>query len=248
MAEIGLKVLSLAGNVLAGAIGIVQSVTGTKPPKDPADHQWQKPSPTDRKDTTTSLSSNYTPPKMLKLNVCPVRSPCPMVNALANHGYLPRSGRSVSLARLITGCREGINLSPEATLIVGLKALQASSTWFPPFTFNLDDLNKHGVIEHDGSLSRKDTAQGDNHTFAPEVWAIVAAHFGTDQQTISIETAAAARKDRLDRAPAMNPDFKMSPDDVRFSLIETALYLGVFGRGTEGFARTEWVRTLFGEY
>ena len=171
-----------------------------------------------------------------------------MVNALANHGYLPRSGRSVSLARLITGCRAGINLSPEATLIVGLKALQASSTWFPPFTFNLDDLNKHGVIEHDGSLSRKDTAQGDNHTFAPEVWAIVAAHFGTDQQTISIETAAAARKDRLDRAPAMNPDFKMSPDDVRFSLIETALYLGVFGRGTEGFARTEWVRTLFGEY
>ena len=71
------------------------------------------------------------------------RSPCPMVNALANHGYLPRDGKDVSLATLIKGAKEGVNLAPDATLLVGLKALQTSSTghWL---SFHLDDLSKHG--------------------------------------------------------------------------------------------------------
>lgn len=66
-----------------------------------------------------------------------------MVNALANHGYLPRDGKDISLATLIKGAKEGINLAPDATLLVGLKALQTSSTgnWL---SFHLDDLNKHG--------------------------------------------------------------------------------------------------------
>ncbi len=64
-----------------------------------------------------------------------------MVNALANHGYLPRDGKGISLPRLITGAKQGINLAPDASLIVGLKALQTSSSFL---AFNLDDLNKHG--------------------------------------------------------------------------------------------------------
>ena len=66
-----------------------------------------------------------------------------MVNALANHGYLPRDGKDVSLATLIKGAKEGVNLAPDATLLVGLKALQTSSTghWL---SFHLDDLSKHG--------------------------------------------------------------------------------------------------------
>lgn len=66
-----------------------------------------------------------------------------MVNALANHGYLPRDGRDVSLARLISAFKEAINLAPDATLLVGIKALQTSTTG-NPFTFHLDDLAKHG--------------------------------------------------------------------------------------------------------
>jgi len=164
------------------------------------------------------------------------------VNALANHGYLPRDGKDISLATLIKGAKEGINLAPDATLLVGLKALQTSSTgnWL---SFHLDDLNKHGIIEHDGSLSRKDAYSGDNHTFAPEVWATVASHFTQDK--ISIETAALARKNRLTDASNANPEIQLTPDAIRFSFIETSLYLYVLGEGTDGNARTEWVRTLF---
>ncbi|KAK3328253.1 Chloroperoxidase [Cercophora scortea] len=216
MSSFGLKVFTVVSKALSAVIILAQGIFGGS--KDAADHSWQKPSPTDR------------------------RSPCPMVNALANHGYLPRDGKSVSLARLIVGCKEGINLAADATILVGLKALQTSTTG-NPLTFNLDDLSKHGVIEHDGSLSRNDVASGDNHTFAPEIWATVAAHFTED--TISIETAAQARKDRLAAAPKLNPAFSMSDDDKRFSFIETSLYLRVFGHGTDGHAKTQWVRTLF---
>jgi len=66
-----------------------------------------------------------------------------MINALANHGYLPRDGKNVSLADLIAGFKDAINLAPDATLIVSLKALQASSTG-KLLTIHLSDLNKHG--------------------------------------------------------------------------------------------------------
>ncbi|KAM7204753.1 Chloroperoxidase [Naviculisporaceae sp. PSN 640] len=208
------KALSLLSPVIEGVFKVGNLFKG----KDTEDHGYREPLPTDR------------------------RSPCPMVNALANHGYLPRDGKNVSLAQIVSGAKAGVNLGSDAGLLVGLKALQASSTgnWL---TLHLDDLSKHGVIEHDGSLSRKDIFFGDNHTFAPEIWATVAAHF--EGELISIETAAKARKDRLAVAPTQNPEFDLPDDAERFSFIETSLYLGIFGEGTEGNARTEWVRTLF---
>ncbi|GAB1314495.1 hypothetical protein MFIFM68171_04705 [Madurella fahalii] len=185
--SIGLKALSPFSSILSSAVEAILAVA--RRGKKPADHSWQTPSPTDR------------------------RSPCPMINALANHGYLPHDGKDVSLARLVSALKEAINLAPDATLLVGVKALQTSTTG-KRWTFHLDDLAKHGVIEHDGSLSRRDFSSGDNSAFAPEVWAAVASHFA-GAETISIETAARARRER------------------------------VFGSGTEGLARTEWVRILF---
>ena len=117
MTSLAVKVLPLFGKVLNGAIAVVQTITGKK--KDPnVDHSWHPPTPTDR------------------------RSPCPMLNALANHGYLPRDGKDVSLADLVNGFKESINLAPEATFLVTVKALQGSSTG-NFLTLHLDDLNKH---------------------------------------------------------------------------------------------------------
>ncbi|KAF6828103.1 hypothetical protein CPLU01_08700 [Colletotrichum plurivorum] len=170
------------------------------------------------------------------------RSPCPMVNTLANHGYLPRNGLNVSLADLITGFTAAVNLDPAATTLVGQKALLTSTTGNNA-TFNLDDLNTHGIIEHDGSLSRKDTYFGDNHSFDQEIWASVASHF--TESTISIPTAAKARAARLQAAAAANPDFSLDANGVQFSFIETALYLSIFGNLVDGNANTEWVKVLF---
>ncbi|KAK3947489.1 Chloroperoxidase [Pseudoneurospora amorphoporcata] len=229
---LGIKVLSFLTSILAGGIEAYAKLTGQSEDKE-EDHTWQKPGPGDR------------------------RSPCPMLNTLANHGYLPRSGADVSLAALMQGLKRGINLAPDATLIVGLKALQASTTtgsgswqsWVSSWvTFHLDDLNKHGVIEHDGSLSRRDVATGDNHSFAPEIWAAVLKVLGDDDERISIEKAAHMRGFRIAEGPRMSPGgFSMSREDLRSSAIETAAYLRVFGRGTEGGAETRWVRVMFEE-
>lgn len=75
---------------------------------------------------------------MIDLN--PGRSPCPMVNSLANHGYLPRDGLNISLPDLIVAFTDALNLDPAATTLVGQKALLSGNN----VTFDLDNLDKHG--------------------------------------------------------------------------------------------------------
>jgi hypothetical protein len=101
------------------------------------------------------------------------------------------------------------------------------------------------VLEHDGSLSRSDIYFGDNISFNETVWESTASHF--TESTISIKTAAKARKERIEAAAAVNPEFSLPAAQVQISLIETALYLSVFGNTEDGNAKTEWVRTLFGK-
>ncbi|CZR67661.1 related to chloroperoxidase [Phialocephala subalpina] len=173
------------------------------------------------------------------------RSPCPMVNTLANHGYLSRDGLNISMSDLVTAFNLSVNLESAATQLVGAKALLTSTTGNAS-TFNLDDLDEHGVIEHDGSLSRADIYFGDNHSFNSTIWDSVAALFNETQ--IPLATAIQARSARLAAAAAVNPTFNMSSNDVTFSAIETALYMSVFSSNSSSVgsvARRDWVHTLF---
>jgi hypothetical protein len=71
----------------------------------------------------------------------------------------------------------------------------------------------------------------------------VAAHFTAKE--ISIPVAAKARTDRVAAARAANPKFNFTAREDQFSLFESALYLRTFGKGTEGNARTDWVKVMF---
>ncbi|KAK5655074.1 hypothetical protein OQA88_5973 [Cercophora sp. LCS_1] len=167
-----------------------------------------------------------------------------MLNSLANHGFLPRNGRDVSIDGLVNGIDEALNLSPNSSRPVAELAATTSTTGNPN-TFHLSDLNKHGVIEHDGSLSRNDIFFGDNHSFNPKIFKTVSSFFTKD--VISITTAAKARKARLAVARAANPAFNFTAREDQFSQFETALYLAVFGKGTQGNAKTKWVEVMFRE-
>lgn len=102
------------------------------------------------------------------------------------------------------------------------------------------------VIEHDGSLSRSDLSiTGDNQCFNKTIYNTVAKFF--TKELITIETAAKARKARLVAAAAANPSFEFTPREDQFSQFETALYLAVYGTGTEGNARRKWVDVMFRE-
>lgn len=104
---------------------------------DPKGHTWQHPLPTDRKaDHPNTFVDNR------QLTISLGRSPCPAINALANHGYLPRRGLNISLEQFITGAKEGLNFDKEFTMgAVG--AYQPFTTTGYNNTLNLNDLDHH---------------------------------------------------------------------------------------------------------
>ncbi|PLW08604.1 hypothetical protein PCANC_21797 [Puccinia coronata f. sp. avenae] len=81
------------------------------------------------------------------------RSPCPALNALANHGIINKSGENLNFHRIASRISRTYNLSP--TLAVQL----LSAAW-PLFKhrgqIDLYSLTTHGLIEHDASLLRPD--------------------------------------------------------------------------------------------
>lgn len=196
-----------------------------------------------------------------------------MLNTLANHGFIARNGKDISIDQLVNAIEEAINISPNSTRPV-VEFGATTSTTGNPNTFHLSDLNQHGgefrltlllppslilfcpfsssanrpspVIEHDGSLSRNDLYFGDNHSFNSSIYNTVAKFF--TKSTISIETAARARKARLAAAAAANPQFQYGEQEETVSLFETALYLATFGTGTQGNAPTKYVNILFRKF
>ncbi|KAK7981743.1 chloroperoxidase [Apiospora saccharicola] len=175
------------------------------------------------------------------------RSPCPMLNSLANSGYINRNGLNISLTEFSDALLEVTNLDPAATKLVTAVGIKASTTGYAD-TLNLDDLIKHGIIEHDASLSRADweDGKGDSHSFNKDIWAQTLTHFTTD--TISAKQMAAARKGAIARANATHPDtFTYGAAQVQGSLLECALGLSVFGDATGDNANLKHLRVLFEE-
>ncbi|CZT43884.1 related to chloroperoxidase [Rhynchosporium secalis] len=171
------------------------------------------------------------------------RSPCPMVNSLANHGFLARDGRNISVADLVAGFEKGVNLAAAVTITVSQGVLNVSTTGSDT-TFNLNDLSVHDFIEHDGSLSRQDFFFGDNHSFNATIWESVAAAFTHD--TINLKTAISARAKRLAAAAAVNPEFHLTARQTLGSSLETALYMIVFSDPeVPSEAKTKWVKSFF---
>lgn len=115
-----------------------------------------------------------------------VRSPCPGLNAAANHGLLPRDGKNIDLDTLAKGLYLGYHLDYDAGVFVGSIGIAASTTGNAS-TFNLDDLAQHTpqVLEHDGSMSRNDSYWGDDNTFNDKAWARTLANWG-DVDTITV--------------------------------------------------------------
>ncbi|KAJ5035306.1 uncharacterized protein L3040_007781 [Drepanopeziza brunnea f. sp. 'multigermtubi'] len=177
------------------------------------------------------------------------RAPCPMLNTVTNHGYLPRNGLNISMDDLAQGLAESINLDPAATAIFGAAAVLTSTTGNPN-TFNLDDLvlQGPGLIAHDASLSRADQYWGNALTLNTTVWGATAAFF--TGPTIDAATAKAARDARIATSKATNPEFDLPPTILRNSAIEWAAILTVFEEpdndpAVAAPAVTEWIKTVF---
>jgi hypothetical protein len=58
--------------------------------------KFQATDPEHRAESTPLLTSNLKPGEYRQSGANDVRSPCPVLNALANHGYLHRDGRNIT--------------------------------------------------------------------------------------------------------------------------------------------------------
>ncbi|KAK0723126.1 Chloroperoxidase [Lasiosphaeria miniovina] len=183
------------------------------------------------------------------------RSPCPGLNVLASHGFLPRSGKNIDKEAVRSAVSAAYNYEHTTFDSAFDDAVNFKlTTTGNASTFNLADLAAHDKVEFDGSLSRNDFYFGDDLHFSPVIWATTAKRLGlyktgpTEQDKyITIEVAAKARAARVKDAMAANPNFNASVNQMRGSPGTTALFLTTLWDDKAGGAPKAWVKAWFEE-
>lgn len=174
------------------------------------------------------------------------RAPCPAMNSLANHGFIQRDGRNITVASLVPVLQEVFHLSNElATIISTLGLFTAPDPTKGVFT--LDDLNRHNLFEHDASLSREDYYYNkDAVTFRPEVFKKFMSHF-KDMQYVTLQAAADARYAMVKDSRKRNPTFTYDTQQRITSYGETIKYFRTIVDPNTQQCPVAWVKILFGK-
>ncbi|KAF4602768.1 hypothetical protein EYR40_005985 [Pleurotus pulmonarius] len=101
-------------------------------------------------------------PFAAKHEFCPpqegdVRSPCPALNTMANHGYINRSGKNLTAAALTSALQKCYNLSLPLAIVLSYGGFILLHRYNFLRGIDLKEVGKHGYVEHDASLVHRDT-------------------------------------------------------------------------------------------
>ncbi|KAJ7586847.1 Chloroperoxidase [Mycena floridula] len=172
-----------------------------------------------------------------------LRSPCPALNTLANHGFLPRDGKGLTQDLVIKASGDGFNVAPELLFLAARLGLSSSTDLN---TFTLDDIKLYNSIEHDASLSRGDFALGDNLHFNETIYQTLAnSNPGVD--FFNATSAGQVQKERLAISQATNPKLINTSKEFGIRTGQSALYLSIFGGPLTGVAPKKLVNVFFRE-
>ncbi|KAF7304530.1 HEME-HALOPEROXIDASE domain-containing protein [Mycena chlorophos] len=191
---------------------------------EPAGHHYQKPGPNDQ------------------------RSPCPGLNALANHGYLPRSGQNFTVPQLLDAALEGLNVDWAPLLIAAKNGLLTRTDKGSETMMSLEPLAIHNLLEHDASFSRDDyrNGTGDNLHFNETIFTALAnSNPGVDYYNTT--SAARVMYERLQFSIATNPTLINTQRELTGRAGTGALWLAVMGNATTGVAPKNFVQIFFRE-
>ncbi|KAF8888466.1 heme-thiolate peroxidase [Gymnopilus junonius] len=164
------------------------------------------------------------------------RGPCPALNTLASHGYLPRNGVATPV-QIINAVQQGtfdfltlpligfnlensfarflalstflVNGNPITNLmsIGGVTPLTGQN---PPAPATVSGLNTHNNCEGDTSMTRADTYYGDNHSFNEtrfQNFVRFSNEFGAGKYNYTV--AAHLREFLVEESIANNPEFTL---------------------------------------
>ncbi|KAI4933280.1 hypothetical protein J4E85_003685 [Alternaria conjuncta] len=159
------------------------------------------------------------------------RGPCPMLNTLANHGFLPRDGRNFTQENVVKGLKDGLNFNASLGALMWQQAVIANPEPNATF-FTLEQLNVHNVLEHDASLTRTDAAFGNNHVFNETVYN-VSKQWWTEE-VVTAKMLANSKIFRQLESRATNPNYTFTASTEEFSLGEVAAPIIAFGSLDEG--------------
>lgn len=92
------------------------------------------------------------------------RGPCPGLNLLANHGYLPRNGH-VTFQQVLEATSRGFNMGADLSAILATFAVLAdgdiaSESFYLGSLTGADGLNRHSTVEADVSPNREGKSLG----------------------------------------------------------------------------------------
>lgn len=76
----------------------------------------------------------------------------------------PRDGKNITIAQVEEALMQHLHMD---RALVSSIARPLNQILHPDHTFDLIDMRRHNVIEHDASMTRLDARQGDNYTFQP---------------------------------------------------------------------------------
>ncbi|KXN81289.1 Aromatic peroxygenase [Leucoagaricus sp. SymC.cos] len=211
------------------------------PPEDP-------PGPLN--DTSAKLVNDAAHPWM-PLAPNDIRGPCPGLNTLASHGYLPRDGIATP-AQIITAAMEGFNMANDLakfvtyaaflvdgnpiTNLISIGSKSSETGEDPPSPAIVGGLNTHAVFEGDASMTRGDAFFGDNHSFNQTLWdefVDFSNQFGAGKYNLTV--AGELRQRRIQDSITTNPTFSFVAPRYFTAYAESVFPINFFidGRQTD---------------
>ncbi|KAL3425447.1 hypothetical protein PVAG01_02238 [Phlyctema vagabunda] len=170
------------------------------------------------------------------------RGPCPMMNTLANHGFLPRDGRNITLENAVFALTTALNFNQSLATIMFNAAVHVNPEPNATF-FTLDHLNQHNVLEHDASLSRADAFDGNNHVFNQTVFDESRSYWVGD--VLNIDMFVNSKLARQITSRAFNPNYTFTATTEQFSLGEVGAPITVFGDFASATVKRDLVEYFF---
>lgn len=176
-------------------------------------------------------------------------SPCPAISMLINHSYLdPKDSEDpIPFYKLIYALVTCFNLSwLNAIFLTFLANMIYGNIW----SLKISNLSQHDFIEHDASLSRFDSNQGDSSNPSEERLEkfLKLSNSCRHDHQFTLRDFARSRKLAQLEAEQSRP---MTRKGIFTGMGEVGLILCVFGKNTsfelgqEPYLRKDWMKTIF---
>lgn len=174
-----------------------------------------------------------------------LRGPCPALNSLANHDFIPRNGKGLTVPMMVQVLGEVLHVTPEFAATLGQLGLFTADDPSQG-SFSLQDLLKHNLFEHDASLSRQDLyfAGREESNLTVKVFDQFMKSF-KGEEYITLPAAAKARYARVEESRKTNPNFTYEVQHQITSYGETVFYFRSMVHPDTGLTPVNFVKILF---